>query len=173
MKILFFSDIHGIDKNIDFLRKLNEEENFDKIIILGDLFEGGLFYNRDFYNPLNIEIFLSEIKDKLLVIRGNRDFDIPKSILIKEGPISFYIEGKNVYLAHGHEYYEDFDFKDSILIHGHEHIPYINKYDNYIEICVGSISLPRGNSSYSYLIYKNNCFMLFDFKRNILDSIEI
>ena len=34
MKILFISDIHGITKNLDKVRRLIEKNNFDKIVNL-------------------------------------------------------------------------------------------------------------------------------------------
>ena len=42
-----------------------------------------------------------------------------------------------------------------------------------IYINVGSISLPRDNSPYSYCIYENNKFTLYDIEGNIIDSIIV
>lgn len=42
MKILFISDIHGITKNLDKVRRLIEKNNFDKIVNLGVMYYCGL-----------------------------------------------------------------------------------------------------------------------------------
>ena len=46
IKILFFSDIHGIDENLELIKKLDEQEKFDKIVVLGDLYYPGPLFNK-------------------------------------------------------------------------------------------------------------------------------
>ena len=38
MKILFISDIHGIDNNLKRIEKIIEKEIIDKLVVLGDLY---------------------------------------------------------------------------------------------------------------------------------------
>ena len=41
MKFLLFSDIHGIIDNLDKIKVLDEKNDFDKVIVLGDLYYTG------------------------------------------------------------------------------------------------------------------------------------
>ena len=74
MKILFISDIHGISKNLDKIRVLINENNFDKIVNLGDSYYCGLSIKGELeVNPNAVKNFLESIKDKLISLRGNCD----------------------------------------------------------------------------------------------------
>ena len=45
MKILFISDIHGININLKKIEKVIEKEKIDKLVVLGDLYYAGPTYN--------------------------------------------------------------------------------------------------------------------------------
>ena len=51
MKILFISDIHGKITNLKYIDDLIIKENFDKIVVLGDLYYSGFIENYDEINP--------------------------------------------------------------------------------------------------------------------------
>ena len=64
MKILFFSDIHGIKTNLNKLEKVINNNDFDKLVVLGDLYYNGFEKNIEFDNQLVYE-FLIKYQDKL------------------------------------------------------------------------------------------------------------
>jgi len=71
LKLLIISDIHGDYEN---LYKITQNECFDQLIILGDLFSYGYSINDDEENP--IIHLLQKYKNKLILIKGNCDFFI-------------------------------------------------------------------------------------------------
>ena len=86
MKILFISDIHGITKNLDKIKKLEEQHNFDKIVNLGDIYHCGLSVKKILkVNPNAVKEFLTKYRGKLLTIRGNCDADV--DIQVSDFPI--------------------------------------------------------------------------------------
>ena len=61
MKILFISDIHGISKNLDKIRVLINENNFDKIVNLGDSYYCGLSIKGELeVNPNAVKNFFNK-----------------------------------------------------------------------------------------------------------------
>ena len=173
MKILFFSDIHGVYKNLKYIKYLIKKEKFDKVILLGDIYcKHPNLYNSD-KEVYKVKSFLEKIKN-IKVIKGNcDDYLYDSKFLIQNGPVKYKIDNHNTILAHGPYEFDLENYNNSILIYGHEHIPYIKKVNTYILICVGSISLPKGNSNPSYMIYDNNEFVIYDIYNNIIDKIDL
>ena len=179
MKILFLSDIHGIPDNLDHLRKLDEKEKFDKIVLLGDLYYTGPSYNSDkVIDSKKVLEFLNSYKYKIIAVRGNCDSDVDikaSDFMFLDDLCLLSIDGLDIYCTHGNKYNRykcDKINKDSILIYGHEHYPYIIKESGCIFINVGSISLPRNDSECSYGIYKDKTFTIYDIHDVIVDYIE-
>ena len=81
MKFLVASDIHG---SLYYLNKIIEQfenTNADKLILLGDLYYHGPRnpLPKD-YNPMEVSKKLNQIKDKLMVIKGNCDAEVYEMI---------------------------------------------------------------------------------------------
>ena len=165
MKILFFSDIHGIVDNLDYLKELDNKKHFDKVICLGDLFYDTSFNGN--VDIMKVDRFLKSFNERLICIKGNcdsnSDFNMVEDYL-------FNVDGIDIYCMHGHKYNER---NNGVVIYGHEHIPYIKKKDNTIFICVGSISLPRRCSECSYCIYENKTFKLMSIYDEVIDEIKV
>lgn len=178
MKIMFISDIHGIKTNLPKIKERFIEENCDKLIVLGDLYYMGsrTYYNED-HDIDYVKNYLCSFKDKLICIRGNCDseVDIKTSdfpIVNDLGIISTINE--DIYLTHGHLYNEsNWKKTNSILVYGHLHKPFIKKIETNLYINPGSISLPRGESLPSYLIYDENKFTIYDIEDNIIEEQNI
>ena len=172
MKILFFSDIHGKLDNLKYIEELERCNNFDRIVVLGDLCS---YYS--YQDSIDVIEFLNKYLNKLIITRGNCDSDFVMKLINVSTPdlVELDVDNKKLYLTHGHlySYSKNKIFNNGILIYGHEHVPYIKCENDMIYICVGSISLPRNNSKPSYLIYDNNTFTLFDIDKNIIDRIEV
>ena len=167
MKVLFISDIHGIDKNINKIEEVITNKNIDRIVCLGDVLNPN-------YSSKVVE-FLKKYKDRSICMKGNCDSDFDeKEFNLIPGLYKMNLDGIDIYLNHGHEYNIDKDnFNGDILIYGHKHIPYIRKKDNKIFICVGSISLPRDDNGSSYMIYEDKTFIIYDMDNNVVDGIKI
>lgn len=180
MKILFLSDIHGIYDNLEYIDSVIERENIDKLVVLGDLYYCGFGYNDTYkINSSLVNDFLTKYKDILICMRGNCDSDV--DIKVSDFPICnnlsmIFVDGINIYITHGNEYNNKKNNKfnnNGVLVYGHEHVPYIDKIDNMVYICVGSISLPRNNSNASYMIYENRTFTINDIYGNTIDSVTL
>lgn len=180
MKLIFASDIHG---SLFFCEKLidqYEKEQPDKLILLGDLLYHGPKNNlTQDYNTMQVAKLLNSIKKNIICVRGNCDAEVDQSIL--EFPISadffnLYINDRLIFLTHGHIYNKNHlpILNDGdIIIHGHTHIPAIEKINNIIYMNPGSVSLPRGNSVNSFMLYHDNLFEIKDFSDNIIMKYEI
>ncbi len=171
MRIIFISDIHGITKNLDYIKKTFDILNCDRIVVLGDLFNGPSILED--YNSLYVLEFLNSFKDKLICMRGNCDTnsDLKKcDFSIYDGLFKIKIDNYNFYFNHGNSYnYDNLgDINEGVLIYGHEHKPYIRKKGNVLCINPGSISLPRGNFMESYLLYDNGKFSIYEINNNLV-----
>ena len=180
MKILFMSDIHGISENLDYIKQLDERQNFDKIVVLGDLYYPGPSYNKEFVVDSNKVLqFLMNYDKKIIGVKGNCDSNV--DIKATDFPISdtlalICVDGLDIYCTHGNEYNKDKNRKfkrKGVLVYGHEHIPYIYKEQDMVYINTGSISLPKNNSKPSYLVYDNKKFTLYSVDGEIIDKIVV
>lgn len=180
MKILFFSDIHGITENLEKISNVIDEKKIDKIVCLGDLYYSGPTYDKKYnVDSKSVLEFLSNYSDRLICMRGNCDSDV--DIKASDFPICnnlalICVDGLDIYLTHGNEYSFEKNRKfnrKGILVYGHEHIPYIKKDKEMIYINVGSISLPKEDNKPTFMIYENKTFTIYDVEDNIVDSIEL
>ena len=181
MKILFLSDIHGICNNLEYIDKIIQTEKINKLVVLGDLYYCDSIYNNDDRYIVDKKIvgqFLSKYRNILICMRGNCDSDI--EVKISNFPICnslgiIYVDNIPIYITHGNEYnkYNNTKITNSVLVYGHEHIPYIENHNNMLYINVGSISLPRNNNKPTYMIYQNKEFTIYDIDNNIVNKCKI
>lgn len=133
MKILVVSDTHG---NIEALIHNTQSEEFDMLFYLGDYIEDGIEISK----RLNIDYKM---------VRGNGD---RKNQNFNDDEI-FDIEGKKIFLTHGHKYnvnfgiqnlfYKGKEIEADYIFFGHTHIPILEKIDDIIIMNPGSPTLPR------------------------------
>lgn len=180
MKILFVSDIHGIVNNLKILEKKLDEENFDKLVCLGDMYYTGPLYDNKYeINSKGVFEFLTKYQDKLICMRGNCDSSV--DIKASDFPISSGVslintDGIDIYVTHGDEYSIEKNRKfnrKGVLIYGHEHVPFIKKQEQMIYVNVGSISLPRNNFKPTYAIYCDKNITIYDIDDNVIDNINL
>lgn len=177
MKVVVASDIHGSSYYAERLKEIVNLENPEKVVLLGDLYYHGPRNDlTQEYAPMKVAEILNEMKEKLLVVKGNCDAEVDEMIseFKFEENILTNINGKNFYFTHGHKYnmdnipYEDFD----VMIYGHFHVGFIEKKDELIFANPGSLSLPKANSTHSYILIDENNLILKDVDGNILDKCE-
>ena len=74
------------------------------------------------------------------------------------------IDDMDIYLTHGHIFNKDNPISgcNSTVLYGHTHIPANEEKDGVRYLNPGSISLPKNDSRYSYMIYENRNFRWID-----------
>ena len=178
MKVLVISDIHGSGYYAERIKEINEREQPDKIILLGDIYYHGPRNDlSQEYNPMKVAEILNGLKDKLLVVRGNCDAEVDEMIseFKFNDHILMEINGKKCYFTHGHKYniekipYDDFD----IMMYGHIHQGFIQEKEGFVFANPGSISLPKCNTAHSYIIFDNNMIILKDVDGNVLQEFKV
>ena len=107
MRVVIASDIHGSLYYTEKLKEIVEKENPEKIILLGDLYYHGPRNElTQEYSPMKVSEILNEMKDKLLVVKGNCDAEVDEMIskFKFEDHILLELNDKKFYFTHGHKY---------------------------------------------------------------------
>lgn len=146
MRILVISDTHGnLSKVYKVINSISDK--IDAVIHCGDVVEDvdilkARYPNLSFYN-----------------VRGNCDYGsaVPNEDI-------FVLGGKSFFVTHGDLYgvnwsidrlcYKGAEIGADVCLYGHTHIPLIDNYNGIVILNPGSLSAPRGNSTYSYGIIK-------------------
>ena len=159
MKLLIASDIHGSAYFCLLLLDRIDEENPDKILLLGDiLYHGPRNDLPKDYAPKKVIEMLNPLKDKLFCVRGNCDTEVDQMVLnfpILADYAVIPFGDKIIYATHGHKFNEELLpplAKGDILLNGHTHIPKCTEHPDYIYINPGSVSIPKEDSVNSYMI---------------------
>ena len=168
MNLLIVSDIHGNYLN---MKKVLQNEalnefSFDYLLILGDILSGPFIEG---YDPDKLSKLLNSYKDKIIAVRGNCDSDISSlDFLINEYYTVFPVDNKKLLLTHGHIYNKNHspEVEFDALLNGHTHIPVMEKSNNKYYLNPGSITLPKGGSTKSYMCYVDDVFYLKDLETN-------
>ena len=180
MKYLIASDLHGSSK---FIKKLKEQflnNNCDRLILLGDLlYHGPRNSLPSDYDTIESANELNSLKDRIIVVRGNCDANVDQMMLefsIKENNMILVDNNIFMYLTHG-DVYNTSNLPPisniDILIHGHTHIPVVEEFSkNKYYINPGSVSIPKGGSTNSYIIYENGIFNWYDIEGNLYKEFK-
>ena len=107
MKFLVVSDIHGSGFYARKLDKIINNEEPDKIILLGDLYyHGPRNPLTQEYAPKEVADILNSHKDKILAVRGNCDAEVDQMIseFKLEENIIIEINQKKFFFTHSHKY---------------------------------------------------------------------
>lgn len=176
MKILFISDIHGIKKNLPLIQEKYREFQCEKLVVLGDLYyTSWTNKGREDYDPEFVKDFLESFGERLICLRGNCDSD--EDLKYGKFPIlevTQVLEEPNIYATHGHIYNENnWNKKNTILVFGHYHIPFIEEKGDNIYINPGSISLPKEDYKESYMVWDEEKFTIYDVENEIIAQKEI
>lgn len=178
MKLVIISDIHGSGYYAKRIKEIVETENPDKIVLLGDLYYHGPRNDlSQEYAPMKVAEVLNSLKEKLLVVKGNCDAEVDEMIseFKFEDHILMEVNDKKVYFTHGHKYnievipYDEFD----ILIYGHIHQGFIEEKEGFLFANPGSISLPKGGTEHSYLVFDENKLILKNVDGKVIKEYEI
>ena len=164
MKLVIASDIHGSAYWCGRLCELIEQENPDRIVLLGDLLYHGPRNDlpRD-YAPKQVIPMLSALKEKILAVRGNCEAEVDQMVLPFHCMADYALldcGGISMYLTHGHHANPDALPplpEGSVFLSGHTHV----KLDKVVEgvrcLNPGSVSIPK-DGSHSCIIFDNGEF---------------
>ena len=177
MKFLIASDIHGSAFYTEKILQIAKQENADKIVLLGDIFNHGPRNPLPTeYAPLKVAELLNGVKDNLIVIEGNCDsqvdtmiseFDFIKDVVLVSGD-------KTVLCTHGHVYNKDQKPKTKFdaVIYGHFHTGFIEQIDETIFVNAGSVSLPKNSTPSSYVILEDGKITLKTIDGEVIASAD-
>lgn len=175
MKLYVLSDIHGDSEKLEKIIEYFLTQDFDNIVILGDICHGYGSLNEISVN--RIGNILSKVVTRLILVKGNCDLieDIKYLPTGFKDTFSLMLNGKNIYFAHGHRYFPYGILKENdIYCHGHSHMHMIEKINNkFIECNPGSLSMPRGNTVNSYMQIDDSHITIFDLNHNIIKKMSI
>ena len=169
MKWLIASDIHGSAYYCRCLAEAYEREKADKILLLGDILYHGPRNDlpRD-YDPKQVCGILNNLKREIICVRGNCDSEVDQMVL--EFPIMAdyaLIAERNtmVCATHGHNFNCEKCppiHSGDILLHGHTHIPALEKHPDFTYLNPGSLSIPKNDTPHSYMTLEDGCFLWKD-----------
>lgn len=166
MKYLVASDIHGSAYYCGLLAEAIKRECPDRIFFLGDvLYHGPRNDLPKDYAPKEVIAVLTPFADRIVSVRGNCDTEVDQMVL--PFPVmadTAYIQngGSLILATHGHIYNTE---KlppmggVSVLLYGHTHIPACEKYDGFVYMNPGSVSIPKEGSAHSYMILEDGVFL--------------
>lgn len=178
MKFVIASDIHGSAFYTRKLLQIFKDEQADKLILLGDIYNHGPRNPLPKeYAPMTVAELLNSVKDNLIVVKGNCDSQV--DTLISE--FSFIentllvIGNKTVFLTHGHVYNKDCmpQSKFDAMIYGHFHTGFVEKQKETLVVNAGSVSLPKGGTPNSYVLIDGKSLSLKDIDGNLLKTVEL
>ncbi len=177
MKFLIASDIHGDAIACEAILFAANQENVDKILLLGDLlYHGPRNDLPEGHAPKKVIQMLNEAADKLICVRGNCEAEVDQMVLsfpvLSDTAVVFDAEsGIEIFMAHGHKYApENLPplRKNTLFLSGHTHIPRFEERDGIICLNPGSPSLPKENNPKTYAIYDRGEIRVMDLEGNII-----
>lgn len=142
-KIMVMGDTHKNFVAMDFLLPIMKE--CDYVVHLGD-------------NEKDITKYKSELKDKIVSVKGNCD-----SMFADEEVLD--VEGIKFLITHGNKYnvknnlvnltYAAIEKKCQVVLYGHTHKAEISNYVDDVDVCLinpGSLSANTVKKSYAYIV---------------------
>lgn len=169
MKYLIISDIHGSYYYLEKIINIFNNNNFDKLIILGDiLYHGPRNDLPKGYEPKKVVALLNQYKDKIIAIKGNCDAEVDEMVLDfpLHDKLILKLNDMNVLLIHGqHLKFNQEDVVNqniNIIFYGHYHIYGFKNISNIAYINPGSISLPKEKINHTYIIFDDKDILIKD-----------
>lgn len=180
MKLMFASDIHGSAYYCRKMLEAWEKEKPQRLVLLGDiLYHGPRNDLPREYAPKEVIALLNPMKNEICAVRGNCEAEVDQMVL--DFPVMadycVLIEGsRTIYATHGHIYNEGYlpPLKNGdILIHGHTHVLWAERKENYVLLNPGSVSIPKEGNPPTYGILEERSFQVKDFEGNIVKELGL
>ena len=164
MKRLIASDVHGSARFCRQLVQLYHQEGAQQLVLLGDLAYSGSYDPSYEYDPLEVIRQLNALAGEIVWVEGNCDYGVaalrPRFAWHPDYLIQDW-EGRQVFLTHGHRYGPHNPpprGSAQLLLSGHPHVPALGWVEDLFCANPGSVSLPRGSSAHSCLLYEDGIF---------------
>lgn len=164
MKLLIASDIHGSAYWCRKLLEVYQQEQPDKLVLLGDiLYHGPRNDLPREYAPKAVISMLSPLAEKILCVRGNCEAEVDQMVLPFPcmAPYSqLLVEDKTFYLTHGHhENPRNLPRLNpgDVFLYGHTHVKEDIQVEGVRCLNPGSVSIPK-DGSHSCLVYDKGEF---------------
>ena len=164
MKLLIASDIHGSAYWCRKLLEVYQQEQPDKLVLLGDiLYHGPRNDLPREYAPKAVISMLSPLAEKILCVRGNCEAEVDQMVLPFPcmAPYSqLLVEDKTFYLTHGHhENPRNLPRLNpgDVFLSGHTHVKEDIQVEGVRCLNPGSVSIPK-DGSHSCLVYDKGEF---------------
>ena len=177
VKLFIASDVHGSAKYCREMLRAFENEQADKLILLGDiLYHGPRNPLPDEYSPKEVVELLSAYKSKILCVRGNCDSEVDQMVLpfpILSDYGAIFADGVNICLSHGHKETPPLS-KDDIYITGHTHVPLNTREEGFLHLNPGSVSLPKDEKqTRGHIIFDEGTFYFKTLDGKIYDKATL
>ena len=164
MKCVIASDIHGSAYWCAKLVEVIEQEQPDRILLLGDLLYHGPRNDlpRD-YAPKQVIPMLSKYAGRILAVRGNCEAEVDQMVLpfpCMADCALLEADGVTMYLSHGHHASPDSLPPlpaGTVFLSGHTHVKQDKIVDGIRCLNPGSVSIPK-DGSHSCMIFENGTF---------------
>lgn len=165
MKWMIASDIHGSALWCRRLLEAFDQQQADRLILLGDiLYHGPRNDLPDGYAPKEVIAMLNPLRAKLLCVRGNCEAEVDQMVLNFPVMADYAVleTGTHLtYLTHGHihnaRHLPPLCAGD-VLIHGHTHVPCCEMVEGVHILNLGSVSIPKEGSAHGYMLLENGTF---------------
>ncbi len=172
MKIIIASDLHGSYYYTAQLIEKFHNLKADKLVLLGDILYHGP--RNDFpkdYSPKKVFEALNKIANDIICVRGNCDAEVDDMVLDFEVLVperTLLADGVTMHFTHGHNYDINnpppFAKQGDVVLSGHTHLP-IDELKNGIRFLnPGSVSIPKENSTHSFILFENGVFKFLSLK---------
>ena len=178
---MIISDIHGSYNDLEKVMHYFDEEQPDRLIILGDiLYHGPRNDLPEGYAPKKCIPLLNKYKDKILAVRGNCDAEVDQMLLdfpMMETYALLVDDGKRYLLTHGHIYNKENMPKGpyDAMIYGHSHLWELSHNDEGKAIVnTGSITFPKGGNVPTFATLENGKFTMYQLDTfDVLATMEV
>ncbi len=168
MKLLIASDLHGCAPATRQLAERIEEENPDRIVLLGDLlYHGPRNDLPEGYAPKEVAAILNDMANRIVAVRGNCDAEVDQMVLDFPCMADYALieaDGHLLYFTHGHVpgmTPENLPAlaSGSAFLSGHTHVKMLKEHKGILLVNPGSTSIPKDGSA-SFAVYSHETFTL-------------
>ncbi len=173
MKLLIASDIHGSAFWCRRLLELAQQEQPDRLVLLGDiLYHGPRNDLPREYAPKQVIAMLAPWADRILAVRGNCEAEVDQMVLSFPCMAEYALiadENGEMYLTHGHlRGPEDLPAlkAGTVFLSGHTHVKLDKAVGSIRCLNPGSVSIPK-DGSHSCIVYEAG-----DFRFHIWEAEE-
>jgi len=156
MRVVFFSDIHGVPETAERLFCQADRLDAERLVLLGDSLCPGPRTIAEQYDPRRTAKLLNTRHRDILAVRGNCDSGEDQDMLdfpIMADHAELVVGTRRFFLTHGHKW-NVFNLPPvldgTVLAHGHTHIPMLVEAEGITIFNPGSITLPKGGYPRSF-----------------------